>query len=141
MPATAGNQKLCITSADSMSTATSWPSGTCISLAVVTPRSGYWNSHHHWCPITFTCTASPGGFTWVFQIVSTVGTATSVRITAGASVQAISSAVLPWTWAGSGAPGRLRKRTTATSSRPSTITKITTTQKVSCRLRVWIQPE
>src|SRR5262249_49205965 len=28
--------------------------GTCSSFAVTTPRSGYWNSHHHWWPITRT---------------------------------------------------------------------------------------
>jgi hypothetical protein len=47
----------------------------------------------------------------------------TARITAGAMVQATSSLVLPWNCTALSG-GRLRKRSTANSSRPSTSTKI-----------------
>src|SRR6266566_4366306 len=92
-PPSAGAQNEWITSADVIDSCTGLPTGTCISFAVTIPRFGYLYSHHHWCPITSIVSASGGASPAVAKMVRTVGTATSTRITAGASVQPISSAV------------------------------------------------
>ena len=42
-----------MTSVLAISRLTGRPAGRWRSLAVTMPSSGYWNSHHHWCPITF----------------------------------------------------------------------------------------
>src|SRR2546425_6226781 len=90
LPASAGTQNEWITSAEVIDSCTGLPTGTCISFAVRIPRFGYLYSHHHWCPITSTLTASGGASPAVARMVRIVGTATSTRITAGASVQQIS---------------------------------------------------
>src|SRR5437764_10213796 len=49
-----------------------------------------------------------------------VGKATMTSRRAGTRVQPISSLVLPWTWTGSGRPGRCRWRMTVAKIRPQT---------------------
>src|SRR5437667_388042 len=122
LPPNGGIQNEWITSADVIATRTGLPDGTCSSLAVVRPRSRYLNSHHHWWPITSTLRASAGASPAVAKMVRTVGTATNTRMTAGASVQAISMRVWPCVGFGSGRPSRWRKRTSATRSISSTTT-------------------
>ena len=132
LPASAGAQNEWITSADVIDSCTGFPTGTCISFAVTIPRFEYLYSHHHWCPITSTFTASGGASPAVARMVRMVGTATRTRITAGASVQAISSAVCPCAGFGAGRPSRWRNRTSATRSSVSTRTNTTTAhQKMS----------
>ena len=66
----------------------------------------------------------PGGASSaaVEKIVRTVGTATKTRITAGASVHAISRTVWPCVGLGAARPSRWRKRMSATRRRASTTT-------------------
>ena len=81
------------------------PVGTSMSPAVTRLYSGYRNSHHHWCPITSITRGLSVGTSAVLKIVWTVGTAMNARMTAGMTVQTISSVVLPWVCAGSASPG------------------------------------
>src|SRR2546422_6904936 len=60
LPPSVGAQNEWMTSAEVMDSCTGRPSGRCSSLAVTSPSSGYWNSHHHWWPITSTFSASAG---------------------------------------------------------------------------------
>src|SRR5258706_3896626 len=71
-----------------------------MAFAVVAPYSGYLNSHHHWWPVTSMFNDPGAACACVMKIVLTVGTAMNTRITAGISVQAISSLVLPWVCGG-----------------------------------------
>src|SRR5438309_6999815 len=58
-------------------------------------------------------------------MVNTVGKATPTSSRAGMTVQPISSLVLPWTWTGSGRPGRWRCLMTVATIRPWTRKKTT----------------
>ena len=58
--------------------------------------------------MTSTWSAFGTAFACVRKIVRTVGIAIRTRMSAGATVHAISSAVLPWTCFGSGESGRRR---------------------------------
>src|SRR2546426_8599407 len=120
LPPNAGAQKEWLTSAEVNACCTGCPTGTCISLAVTSPRSGCLYSHHHWCPITSTLSAPRGASPAVAKMVRTVGTATNTRMTAGASVQAISMTVWPWVGLGAGRPSRWRKRIRVTTRSVST---------------------
>ena len=64
-------------------------------MAVTIPSSGYRNSHHHWCPMASTISASSGASDWVAKMAWIVGTAMARMMRAGITVQAISSFVLP----------------------------------------------
>ena len=75
----------------------------CSWVAVTTPPcsgSRYSNSHQYCLPITLICIAS-GSVSESSKTVRTDGTAMNRRITAGISVHAISSRVLPATCLGS----------------------------------------
>src|SRR5215472_7542040 len=90
LPASWGIQKLWITSAEVSEKLAVWPTGRCISLNV-TMLYGfrYLNSHHHWWAVTLIWTELEGAASAVLKIVSTVGTATTVRTITGRSVQVI----------------------------------------------------
>ena len=118
-----------MTSTLPISRLTGRPAGRWRSLAVTMPSSGYWNSHHHWCPITFTRRASFGAAAWVRKIADTVGKAMNVRMTAGMSVQMISSIALPRTCRGIAFGSRSRNRKTATKRRTCTTRKIAVSQR------------
>src|SRR3989442_7781028 len=120
LPPSVGVQNEWMTSAEVMDSCTGRPSGRCSSLAVTSPSSGYWNSHHHWWPITSTFSASAGASPAVAKMVRTVGTATNTRMTAGASVRAISMPVWRWVGFGAGRPSRWRKRIRVTTRSVST---------------------
>src|SRR3954447_20564597 len=93
LPPMRGNQKLWITSEAWMSKTAVWFAGRCNSFAVVMPRSGYWNSHHHWWPITVTRRFGVSALTGAAseaKIVLMVGTAIIKRTIAGMIVQATS---------------------------------------------------
>ena len=108
----------------------------------MTPRSGYWNSHHHWCPMTLTRSASFAGGAWVRKIAATVGKAMKVRITAGMRVHASSRIALPRTCRGIAWGSRSRNRKTATSRSTCTTRKMAVSQRRIWRKIRWeVQPK
>ena len=140
LPPRPGTQKLWITSTLPISRLTGRPAGRWRSLAVTIPSSGYWNSHHHWWPTTFTRRASLGGSACVRKIAATVGKAMKVRITAGMSVQMSSSVALPRTWRGIAFGSRSRNRNTATRRSACTMRKIAVSHRRICmKMRCEIQ--
>src|SRR5579862_9127441 len=77
LPPSRGSQKLCITSAEFNVKAAVWLTGMWTSLAVVTPRVGYWNSHHHWWPMTVMGREPCGGGACVLKMIGIVKYATT----------------------------------------------------------------
>src|SRR5437773_2062627 len=142
LPPSAGAQNEWMTSAEVMDSCTGRPRGRCGSFAVTSASSGYRNSHHHWWPITSTFRASAGASPAVAKMVRTVGTATNTRMTAGASVHAISMTVWPWVGRGGGRPSRWRKRIRVTTRSVSTTRKTPAAhQKMSVKRWSIAQPK
>src|SRR5215831_10048031 len=120
LPPSCGIQKEWMTSGACRWKAIVCFAGRCSSLAVVTLRSGYVNSHHHCRPATSMRMAELGAAACVSKITGMVGTAKMRRMTAKAMVQETSRRVWPWTCFGMGCPGFSRKRKQAQISPAST---------------------
>src|ERR1700720_4287842 len=105
------------------------------------PYSGYWNSHHHWCAITLTVSASAGQWSgWVAQMVRIVGTVMKTRMSAGIAVQATSRRMSEVTVDGSpGSPTRVENQKIPRNIVVSTISMMTKSIQLTKMYSEWIR--